>query len=67
MSKQIKRSISAIKMYILLVATVDRTAQLLGTVVLIQEVMSNLLKVLEMGTDFKKGIMSAINARSDKT
>lgn len=54
-------------MYVLLVATVDRTAQLLGTVVLIQEVMSNLLKVLEMGTDFKKGIMSAINARSDKT
>jgi hypothetical protein len=52
-------------MYVLLVATVDRTAQLLSTVVLIQEVMSNLLEVLEMGTDFKKGIMSAINARAD--
>lgn len=42
-------------MYVLLVATVDRTAQLFGTVVLIQEIMSNLLKVLEMGTDFKIG------------
>lgn len=49
------------KSYVLLVATIDRAAQLLGTVVLIQEVVSNLLKVLEMGTGCRIGKKFHIN------